>query len=266
MMSKSRAMAMLLFAGGTLSLHAQAAKLPSSFDVVSVRVNNSGLRTVMINAEKNSFTATNVTLITMLDMAYGMKSDQISGAPGWVDSTHFDIQAKVLDAEGVDLDALTDKELQPILQTLLAERFQLKTHTETKTLPVYELVVAKGGAKLKLTPATAVDGKEMPREGMITVHRGDLSGSGMTMARLSSLLGDAVRRTVIDRTGMTGGYDIMLRWTPEGDASSAGDSGAADAPPPIFTAVQEQLGLKLQAGRGPVATLVVDHVEKPSEN
>jgi uncharacterized protein (TIGR03435 family) len=183
-----------------------------------------------------------------------------------VDSTRFDFQAKVLDADGVDLEALTDKQLGPILQSMLVDRFKLKTHAETKTLPVYELVVAKGGLKLKATPATAGDGQEMPREGMITVHRGDLSGTGMTMARLSSLLGDAVRRTVIDKTGLTGNYDVALKWTPEGEANVAGDSGATDVPPPIFTAVQEQLGLKLQAGKGPVATLVVDHVEKPSEN
>jgi uncharacterized protein (TIGR03435 family) len=265
-MRTSRAMTIVLLAGASLSLHAQAAKLPSSFDVVSVRVNNSGLRTVMIDAEKNSFTATNVTLMTMLDLAYGMKSDQISGAPGWAESTHFDFQAKLLDADGIDLEALTDKQLEPILQSMLVDRFKLKTHAETKTLPVYELVVAKGGTKLKASPLTTAEGQEMPREGMITVHRGDMSGTGMTMARLSSLLGDAVRRTVIDKTELTGNYDVALRWTPEGEANNAGDSGATDVPPPIFTAVQEQLGLKLQAGKGPVATLVVDHVEKPSEN
>jgi uncharacterized protein (TIGR03435 family) len=260
-------LAAALFAGAEAGRAAQAGRprLPSSFDVVSIRVNNSGAHAVMLDAEKNSFTATNVTLMTMLDLAYGMKSDLVLGAPAWADSTRYDIQAKILDADGVDLEAFSDKDLQPILQTMLTERFQLKVHTETKTLPLYELVVAKGGSKLKASPATTADGQELPHDGNTTVHHGEISGHGVTMARAASLLSDAVRRTVVDKTGLTGGYDFILRWTPDEDSGK--DAGApADAPPSIFAAVQEQLGLKLQSGKGPVATLVIDHMEKPSEN
>jgi uncharacterized protein (TIGR03435 family) len=262
-MRSSILLAAALLASATL--HAQAMKLPPSFDVVSIRVNNSGGHAVMLDAEKNSFTATNVTLMTMLDLAYGMKSDLVLGAPGWASGTRYDIQAKLLDADGIDLEALSDKELQPILRTMLVDRFQLKVHTETKTLPLYELVVAKGGPKLKASPAATPDSQEMPHDGSTTVHHGEISGTGVTMARVSSLLSDAVRRTVVDKTGLPGSYDVALKWTPDEDAAK--DAGApADAPPSIFIAVQEQLGLKLQAGKGPVQTLVLDHVEKPSEN
>jgi uncharacterized protein (TIGR03435 family) len=258
-------LAAALWASVTVGAVAQPIKLPSSFDVVSIRVNNSGAHAVMLDSEKNSFTATNVTLMTMLDLAYGMKSDLVFGAPGWAGSTRYDIQAKVLDADGIDLEALSDKDLQPILRTMLVDRFQLKVHTDTKTLPLYELVVAKVGPKLKASPATTVDGNEAPHDGSTTVRHGEISGTGVTMARVSSLLSDAVRRTVVDKTGLPGNYDVALKWTPDEDAAK--DAGApADAPPSIFIAVQEQLGLKLQAGKGPVHTLIVDHIERPSEN
>ncbi len=245
------------------TLAAQTKKLPS-FDVVSVRVDDTGGRGFGIDVEKNSFTATNVTLMNLIAEAYGMKSDLVSGAPGWADSVRYDVKAKVLDANGVDLESLSDRERGPILQELLVERFHLKVHEETKTLPVYELEQTKSGSKLK--PSAVVEGGEsMPQDGNYTVGRGRLNGHGMTMASLTYFLTEVVRRKVVDKSGLTGHYDIELLWTPDEDANKEA-AMPESAPPPVFTAVQEQLGLRLQSGKGPVQTLVIDHVEKPSEN
>ncbi len=260
-----RTVTMVWLAAASVGMVAQTAKLPASFDVVSVRVNNSGSHAVGIDVEKASFTATNVTLLNLIAEAYGVKSDLVSNAPGWMSSVRFDVQAKVLDADDLDLERFSDKERGPLIQAMLVEKFHLKMHTEVKTLPVYELVVAKSGAKVKA--ATTVEGEAAPpRDGNYTVHNGALDGHGMTMVSVAAVLTEVVRRKVIDKTGMTGGYDVALKWTPEEDLNNGKDSGGADAAPPIFTAVQEQLGLKLQAGKGPVETFVVDHVERPAEN
>jgi uncharacterized protein (TIGR03435 family) len=260
-----RTLTTMMWLAASMGLQAQTAKLPASFDVVSVRVNNSGSHSIGIDVEKNSFTATNVTLLDLIAEAYGIKSDLVSNAPGWMSSLRFDVQAKVLDADDLDLQRFSDKERGPILQAMLAEKFQLKMHPETKTLAVYELVPAKGGVKVKQS-APVEGAAPMPLDGNYTVHNGEIDGHGMTMVSVAATLTDVVRRKVIDKTGLTGGYDVDLKWTPEEALNGGKDSGGSDAAPPIFTAVQEQLGLKLQAGKGPVETLVVDHVEKPAEN
>ncbi len=241
------------------------ARLPV-FDVVSVRLNNTGSRSISIDVEKNSFTATNVTLMNLTSEAYQVKPDMIAGGAAWMNSVRYDVQAKVLDGEGVDLEAFTDKQRGPMLQSVLAERFQLKLHEELKTLPLYELVVAKGGSKLK--GAAAPNGADaVPRDGSFTIGRGALSAHAMPMSSLAAQLSEVVHRKVVDKTGLGGSFDFELKWTLEEDANGGKEAAApADAPPPVFTALQEQLGLRLQSGKGPVETLVIDHVEKPSEN
>jgi uncharacterized protein (TIGR03435 family) len=256
-------------------------KVPA-FDVVSVKPNKSGNGGMRIMFNSDGYSATNVSPKLLIQVAYGIREDLISGAPNWADSSRYDFDAKVA---GPDVDAL--KKLNPeqrrsMLQPALADRFKLKVHTETKQLPVFELVIAKGGSKLKeAAPGDAyTNGIKGPdgvgRGGMMRMGRGQLTGQAVPIGNLVNMLSQQLHQTVIDKTGLTGKYDLELNWTPDqgSDPMFKGTDGAparADtAPdasgPSIFTAVQEQLGLKLQSTKGPVETLVVDHIEIPSEN
>ena len=166
------------------------------------------------------------------------------------------------------------KRLQLRLQSLLEDRFALKAHLETKEMPVYELIVAKNGPRL---PAAApqTDGKS---RGMMRMGRGELTGTAVKMDGLMMALGDVTGRTVLDKSGLKGEYDFKLQWTPEpGQMNSMAPPAGAQPPPSaapvsettgpsLTTAVQEQLGLKLESTKGPVEVIVVDHVEKPSAN
>jgi uncharacterized protein (TIGR03435 family) len=156
---------------------------------------------------------------------------------------------------------MNSEQRRAMLRPLVTERFQLKTHTESRILPVYELVVAKGGPKCKLS-----DDQTKLGWGDIGLYynRSDirLEGRALPMAHLAKTLADQVHRTVIDKTALTGNYDLTLQWTPD-DAPASTD---ADSVPSIYTAVQEQLGLKLQPAKAPVEVLVVDHAAMPSEN
>ena len=139
-----------------------------------------------------------------------------------------------------------------MLRALLADRFHLQVRHELKQLPVYEFVVAKGGAKLKESPASAPIGYSM--------SSGRINGHGIEIANLAHSLAGVAGRLIIDKTGLTGKYDIDLNWSGE-DSSGTTDSG-----PSIFAALQEQLGLKLEPAKAAVDTIVVEHIEKPSEN
>ena len=156
------------------------------------------------------------------------------------------------------------------LQALLADRFQLTLHHETKEQPVYALVIGKNGSKLQESQSKQ-EGRHM------MMGRGELNGEGVPLDMLVSNLSRQVGRPVIDRTGLKGNYDFKLQWTPD-PGQSGGPMGGppppgVEAPPPpdpngpsIFTAVQEQLGLRLESQKGPVDLIVIDRVEKPSEN
>jgi uncharacterized protein (TIGR03435 family) len=206
-----------------------------------------------------------VTPLTLIYDAYGpMLPGQISGEPAWSTSAQFDIEAKMDEDTAAALQKLPAKQQaaqrQLMLQALLADRFNLRVHHETKTLPLYELVVAKGGSKLKESHATETN----------TNGIGRLTAKGMPIADLARLLTLIVNRFVVDKTGLTGQYDFELRWTPN-DWSPLMEEFSWLLPeavtgPSIFTAVQEQLGLKLVPSKGPVDVLVIDHIEQPSEN
>jgi uncharacterized protein (TIGR03435 family) len=256
-------------------------KVPA-FDVVSVKPNKSDSGMVRIMAKPDGYSASNVSLKMLIQSAYGIRQDLISGAPSWADSARFDIDAKVA---GSDVDAL--KNLSPeqrriILQPLLADRFKVKVHIEIKQLPVYELVLAKGGSKLKeATPgdtyANGIKGFDgVGHAGMMRTGPGQLTAQGVPMTSLANMLSQQLHRTVLDKTGLTGKYDLELTWTPEQGADpmfkgseaspQRGDAAPDSSGPSIFTALQEQLGLRLQSSKGPVETIVIDHVEMPSEN
>jgi len=256
------------------------------------------------------------TLSTIRDLmviAYGVHRYQITGGPNWLDSERFDIMAKVPE------DA-TKEQVKVMLQNLLAERFKLNLHRETKELPIYALMVAGKGSRLKASTATDTPPGEAPppppgpgknglkmgadgcpetppmpagRAGnfmIITPNGACMIATGQTMEALANQLSNQFDRRVIDQTGLKSKYDVKLRYDPSsmpggrggpmpgammkgpGPGPTGGDPSDriapdADQPPSIFNALEEQLGLKLEAKRGPVVLLVIDHVEKtPTEN
>jgi bla regulator protein BlaR1 len=220
---------------------------------------------------------TNVPLRGMITLAYDVRDFQVSGGPGWIGTERFNVTAKADRAttdSPDDFAKMTDDQRKTArdqvagrLRALLADRFQLVVHRETKEQPIYALVVSKTGAKLK-------EAKEAgARQGM-SMNRGRMEGFAAPMEMLGTILSNTTGRPVVDKTGLTGKYDFVLEWTPEAGADARaqgfGDGITSPAPAPggptIFTALQEQLGLRLDAQKGPVQIIVIDRVEKPSEN
>jgi uncharacterized protein (TIGR03435 family) len=198
---------------------------------------------------------------------YDSKEDRIVGLPSWTKSERYDVEAKV-DYEDVPkwkALSLTQKSLA--LQPLLVTRFNLQFHHETRERPTYSLVVAKNGPRLhKAQPGEAhprgissPDGAGGGDESTVTPGKIALKGSSLSL--LANLLSSqGLSHTVVDKTGLTGLYDITLRWSPD-------DIGSSDASlPSLFTALQEQLGLKLEYNKNPIDVIVIDHIEKPSKN
>lgn len=192
------------------------------------------------------------TLLDLITTAYGVKYDQISGAPGWAGTVHYDLNAK---AEGEE--PITKDQARQMLQALLAERFRLKVHRETREVPIYALVVGKSGSKMKESTADA-PGNNFTRTSGVGLHMEMTHG---TMEALARQLSASAGRPVHDRTGLTGYYAYQLDWLPPG-RSAEPDSDT----PSIFTAIQEQLGLKLEPAKGSVEMLIIDSAERPSEN
>jgi len=215
-----------------------SALFAQTFEVASVKPNGSGTGHSDVDVDNNLLRMNNVTLKACIVWAFGVTDAQVSG-PSWLDSERFDIVAKTE----------SGAPRPPMLQAVLMERFKLATHRETREQTLYELVIAKNGPKLK---------KVDPGEDDMTSRRGHLTAVRATMSRLARFLaGPNVKlgRPVVDKTGLDGAFDFTLDWTTEPDGVS------------IFVALQEQLGLKLEARKGPVELLIVDHVEKtPTDN
>jgi uncharacterized protein (TIGR03435 family) len=203
--------------------------------------------------------------------AYGPLHDiQVTGGPGWINSDRFDIVAK---AEG---NPSTDARL--MLRTLLADRFKLMVHHETRELPVYALVIARRDGKLgpQLRPSNLADCLAAPklstpsdpnaavRCGGGFLRTGELGARAMEFSTLATTVSNLADRPVVDRTGLTGTFDWNLQWTADRSPSPTGDRSTDSVS--LFTALQEQLGLKLEPTRGPVDVLVIDHVERPIED
>ncbi len=252
---------------------------PPPFDVVSIKPNKSGGGGIRVMLPPDGYSANNIPLKFVISSAYGIKDDLITGAPGWVDSAHYDITAKVAPADVDTFKKLTIDQRNAMLKPLLADRFKLQAHVETKTLPIYELVLSKGGSKLHeaVSGDTYANGPKFngnpARAGMMMMMPGKITGMAIPLANLINILSRQLQRTIVDKTGLSGKYDITLQWTPE-QGEGMGFPGGAGAPPPppdsagpsIFTALEEQLGLKLNSTKGPVQTLVIDHIEPPTED
>lgn len=252
----------------------------------SIKRNKSGPGIVSIYFPQDGFTARNVTLQMLIRSAYDVEENQISGGPKWFDRDSFNVQAKVDGSVIDEWRKLTENqrraEQQPMLQALLAERFKLVLHRETKELAVYGLTIAKKGPKLpEAKPGdtypgglTGLDGQGAPN--LLRVGRGVIIGQAVSIGSFVHALTTELDRPVLDKTGLKGIYDFKLEWAPESQGtiwSRAGSESGTEAPPllessgpSIFAAIQEQLGLKLESQKGPVEILVIDHIERPSEN
>ena len=242
---------------------AQAAK---EFDVASIKPHkgaDDGRVGIQITPG-GLLRASNMPLRELLQMAYDLRPGQLTGAPKWIDSERYDIEAKMSEppAQGGGPDFL-----RPYMQSLLEKRFQLKSHREMRDMQSYQLVQGKGAPKLKESDPAS-------RGPMIRMGRDQLTLNGGNMDQLSLQLSRAVGAPVSNQTGLTGQYDMELKFTPERPAppgpNGARDGGGGAAPggdaPSIFTAVQEQLGLNLESKKGPISMFVVDKIEKPEEN
>jgi uncharacterized protein (TIGR03435 family) len=239
------------------------------YDVVSIRPNNSLSGSTHMSTNPGILTFTNVTLKQMLSYAYEIREGLIDGLPSWAESAHFDVEAKVVDPDMAALKAMDRHQRAAMVIPMLADRFGAKVHTETKQLPVYELVLIKGGPKFKEYVPPAGDpparGPNMGA-GSINIHNFDMTATGIPMTSLCETLSRQVDKTVIDKTGLTGKYDLELKFTPDNARMNGAAVEPTDQAPDIYTALQEQLGLKLVASKGPVPTLVVDQIKQPTEN
>ena len=226
------------------------AQTPQTFDVASIRPNHSGSTDSNVDSTAGGrLTVTNETLRELIKLAFSVKDYQIAGAPGWIDSERYDIAAKIATAAKLSLE-----DLKALLRALLADRFSMKSHIETKEGMIYTLRIGKDGSRL-----TRHD------DGTGTKARascGHLLGGRVTTAVLATMLSRQLEHDVTDETGLPGKYDFQLDWTPDAGACP----GATADQPSIFTAVQQQLGLRLESAKGPVEILVIDHIQAPSDN
>jgi uncharacterized protein (TIGR03435 family) len=229
-------------------LFAQTTPARPSFEAVSIKLNDLSGGEVH---EHNSPGRLNARMSArhLIRDAFAVKDFQILGQPAWLGNNNYDFVATT--AAPIKL---TDEVLQPYLQSLLADRFHLKYHRETRESPIYFLVAARTGPKL--TRHTGAGGFDMDENG--GKDKITMSSTNLTMAGLASWLAREMDRPVIDNTGIGGEFDVKLEWSPEQISETSG--------PSIFTALQEQLGLRLESGKGPVEMIVIDSIEKPSEN
>jgi len=225
-----------------------------------------------------------VPLQMIVREAFRVEDDRIVGAPGWVKKNRYDIQAKVAAEDAPKLEKLKIDQRQSMLLPLLEERFNLKYHHETRELPSYALVVAKGGPKMKTSEVPDVPKPGDPpspdsgqKRFMRMMGPGHVEAEGSNMQGLTQILSQQLGRTVVDKTGLSGNYDYTLNWTPDnapppmpGGGPEGGpprnDGGNNEAGPSLLTALQEQLGLKLESEKGEVDVIVIDHIDLPSEN
>ena len=238
------------------------------FEVASVKPADANDQRFFVGSQPGGKFNANANLKLLIGVAYDVRNHQISGGPNWIDSAKFEIEARAESSAALPPGPAGGAQMRLMLQSLLAGRFKLTLHRETRQEQVYELVVAKGGSKLKEAADTGKDGPQGMRMG-----RGQLTGTAAPIGILVNVLSQQLGRSVIDKTGLNGKYNFSLTYTPEpGQGGPFGPPGP-DAPPPpdpngpsIFTAIQEQLGLRLESTKGPVDMLVIDHAEKPDAN
>jgi uncharacterized protein (TIGR03435 family) len=251
----------------------KVAALPS-FDVISVKPDNADGGGMRLAFTEDGLSFENIPVHMLLTQSLQMNDDQIIGEPSWTKTDRFYVDAKVEGPDIVTLSKLDSRQRSGMLTQILTDRFKMKSHIETRELPIYTLVLAKGGPKLQdaIQPAVGPD-SPCPGSGpSFDVSRGSMALKNVKLQFFLPFLSEQLGRTIIDRTGLTGSYDFTLSWAPdEGTrdirgATYTGKLTPDQSGPSVFTAIQEQLGLRLESGKGPVKVLVIDHIEKPAAN
>lgn len=255
---------LLIASSAVLPLHSQvdtASKL--KFDVVSVRRDNSGSENIRIFSptEGDGLTLNNVTLLDVIAYSYNIQSaNRLSGLPDWAKSERYDIQAKVADNDVAVFRQTQEPGRKEMIQQLLAQSFMMKSHTEPKEISIYALVVAKGGSKMKDAKADSTqavaDGKTLHEPGLNGYGPGKMAGYQISMKEFAPALSGMAGRQVVNQTGLASIYDFTLDWTP--DNSPASETTG----PSLFTALEEQLGLKLEPQKITMPVLVVDSLTR----
>jgi uncharacterized protein (TIGR03435 family) len=273
--------ARVLMFGAAFSVVSHPQSAPAArprFEVATVKTSGDGAGGV--RATTGRLTLEHVPLRVLVSAAYKTRPSQIAGGPSWVDSAMFSVDGKASEAAGTDVMLL-------MLQVLLEDRFHLRVHHESREGPIYNLTIAKGVSRLKpaadcvafdpnhLARQTAAGETQvnycgrMLRQGYLSREIADATGVDMVPAiglltpSLTGFLSEVLDRTVVNQTGLAGAFDFHLEWSPQRTEPLQADDVSA---PSIFTAIQEQLGLKLDAGKGPVDFLVIDRAEKPAAN
>jgi bla regulator protein blaR1 len=255
-------------------LQAQAAQSEKTFDVVSVKPSAAEMHQVrFMLSPGGGLNISGMNLKQLMAIAYDVREFQISGGPGWIESDRFDIMAKGPSGDQREFPNLSEAERQQMrddmnarIRHMLAERFGLQLHKEQKETSVLALVQLPSGHKLKPVDVSGGGVRQHVRMG-----RGLFEAEAATLDMLTTSLSRSLGKPVLDRTGLKGGFVLKLAWTPDGSELTGrslpgGPPPPADGGPSLFTAVQEQLGLKLESTKAPVDTLVIDKVEKPSAN
>ena len=249
------------------------ASAESAFEVISIRPAKAGAQMTKWIFSKDTFTGTNVTLGMLIQQAYGVLGNQITGGPDWLGSAKYDFDAKMTREAADELAQLSDDKRDAarseMLRALLRDRFNLLSHSEPKQTPVYALVVAPAGARLQEADSanTYANGIKGPDGHPAGPHRmqagpGFLHAQALPLSDVSKLLAEQSGRPVMDRTGLTGKYDFTLRWPADGTAPPSSDNNVNA----LAAALQEQLGLRLEPATDSVELLVIDHAEKPAGN
>ena len=260
--------------GPTAPSPSDGVTVPIQFDVISVKMHPPDNKDSRMQLLPNGVRLSNLLLQDLIVQAYGLVlSDQIVGLPNWANSERFDIEAKVAGDDIAAFRKLTLDQVRSMARPILTDRFKFAAHEEKKVLPLYALVVAKDGSKLHPSTLSAPD--RNARTGLIQMRHApaneatpgldERTARRLTMDRLANALSQqGLGRVVLDNTGLTDRYDFKLTWAL--DTVAADPNWTDTSGPSIFTAVSEQLGLKLEPGKGPVPVLVIDHIETPSLN
>jgi len=235
-----------------------------SFEVATIKPSRPDERlSILVSPGGRQFSTTDSSLINLITFAYRLQPRQVTGGPAWLETEKYDLLARP-DTPGMP----SEKQLETMLQKLLADRFKLSFHREKKELSVYAITVGKTGPKL-----TKSDGDPNGLPGLGFRGPGRFNGRNTNIADFAGIMQTLVLdRPVVDQTGLGDRYDFALNWTPD-ETQFGGLAGQlppqsdkADVPPDLYTAIQQQLGLKIEATKAPVDVLVIDRVEKPSEN
>jgi len=230
------------------TIWAQPAAAPA-FEVASIKASDDLSGHSGVHTTPGFLRVQNESLQECIMVAYGVQGFQISGGPSWLESQRFDIEARTAGPTG-------DDQLMLMLRTLLADRFHLALHRETRPAVGYALVVAKGGLKIKAN--------ETPGNSSTHHSRNSFTAQNMSMESLAATVSDALGTPVTDATGVSGAFDIALKWSPEESPAKAVDN--VSTVPSLPEALQQQLGLRLESRKVSMEVLVVEHAEKPTEN